>query len=646
MPNSSALKAKLADFIKPHVMAAGVTPSNILLVDDRPENLLALEGILQPLGQNLIRAHSGEEALWHLLRTDFAVILMDVQMPGLDGFETATLIKERERTRHVPIIFLTAISKEDSYVFQGYSAGAVDYIFKPVDPAILISKVSVFVELWQRGEQIRQQAAQLHEVELKERQHELDALERQLERRHLEALAESEKRLSRFKSTLDATLDSVFIFDAQTLRFSYANQGALKQLGYSFEEMMAMTPLDIQSQYAEPQYRELLQPLVESTLPSLTFETTHRNKDGKAIPVETFLQFVVPEGVDEEGRFVAIVRDITERKRAETALIEAKEEAERERERAERANKAKSEFISSVSHELRTPLNAIIGFSKLMLNPRVGPLNEDQEAYTGDIVQSAEHLLQLINDILDLSKIEAGKLTLDLGHFPLYEVLENSLTIVRESAMNKRIRLSTELHETLRNLPGTVADERKVRQILYNLLSNAVKFTPEGGEVILRARLLEGAEQPTAEISVQDTGIGIALQNQSRIFGAFEQVDSSYARHQQGTGLGLALTKRLVELHQGRIWLNSTVGEGSTFSFSLPLAPPEPEASSSRDESDAALNDGVPAASTAENSLASMDGKLTIDEDDSDQGQKTVAPRLRQETKRKSSRSGSRTKVS
>jgi PAS domain S-box-containing protein len=576
--------AKLADFVHPDIVAAAEeVPASILLVDDRNENLLALEAILQPLQQNLVRARSGEEALWHLLRTEFAVILMDVQMPGMDGFETVSVIKARERTRHVPIIFLTAISKEDRYVSRGYTSGAVDYIFKPVNPEILLSKVSVFVELWQKREQVRRQAEQLREIELRERQRELDELERQFERRHMAVLAESEARLSRFKSTLDATLDSVFIFSHDDLRFSYVNQGGIAQLGYTYEQLMQMTPLDVQSQYDEPQYRDMIGPLLRGEQTSLTFETVHRNRDGKTIPVETFLQFVVAEGeARDKGRFVAIVRDITERKRTEAALIEAKEEAERERERAdaarlhaERANKAKSEFISSVSHELRTPLNAIIGFSKLMLNPRVGPLNEDQDAYTRDIVQSAEHLLQLINDILDLSKIEAGKLTLELSEFHLHELLKNSLTIVRESANRKNLQLVTDMPETLRALPPIVADERKLRQILYNLLSNAVKFTPEGGRVVLRADLQPEAKHPTVIISVEDNGIGIAPENQARIFGAFEQVDSSYARQQQGTGLGLALTKRLVELHNGEIWLSSEAGKGSTFFFSLSLEAPD-----------------------------------------------------------------------
>ncbi len=421
------------------------TKVNLLLVDDRPENLLALEAILEPLGQNLIRARSGMEALKRLLTEDFALILMDVMMPGMDGFETATLIKEREKSRHIPIIFVTAISKEERYVFRGYSAGAVDYIAKPFDPDILRSKVTVFVDLFNKSEQIKEQAERLRLSEQREAQRERLEREYELRERHM------------------------------------------------------------------------------------------------------------------------------------AELVVAKEEAER-------ANRAKSDFISGVSHELRTPLNAIIGFSKLLLNPRVGPLNEDQGAYLRDIVGSAEHLLALINDILDLSKIEAGKMTLAPAPFSLAEVLEHSLTVVREKARQHSLRLETEIAPDVAALGTIVADQRKIKQVLYNLLSNAVKFTPDGGSVALAA-VRDGPAHVI--ISVRDTGIGIPPEDQGRIFGAFEQVDSSYARQKQGTGLGLALTRRLVELHGGDIRVESVVGQGSTFHVRLPLldvpstgddASPTPEA--------------------------------------------------------------------
>jgi PAS domain S-box-containing protein len=562
--------------------------ARILLVDDRPENLLTLEAILEPLcarcNTTLVRAYSGEEALKHLLHDNFALLLLDVQMPGMDGFETATLVKKRLRSRHIPIIFITAIDKDQHHVFKGYSAGAVDYIAKPFDPDILKSKVAVFIELFQKSEQVRRQEELLRRAEQQDAERRLIERERELERQHLARLAESEARLSRFKSTLDATHDCVFIFDAQTLKFSYVNQGAAGTFGYSAQEFLSMTPLDMEPMFSERSFRALTAPLLTGEKASLIFQETARCKDGSLLPVEVLLQFIgTPH---DDGRFVAIIRDITERKRIEAALIAARDEAERARVAAENASRAKSDFVSGISHELRTPLNAILGFSKLLLNPRIGELNSDQAAYVQDVVQSAEHLLQLINDILDLSKIEAGKLTLDCAPVCIADLLIGSLTIVRETARLQQVSLQTAIAPKVEALPPLLADARKVKQILFNLLSNAVKFTPGGGTITLRASLCESstlpggassqnaAEQsaaPVILVEVCDNGIGIAPEEHERIFGAFEQIDHSYARQQQGTGLGLALTRRMVSIHGGSIRVESALGKGSTFSFTLPL---------------------------------------------------------------------------
>ena len=553
--------------------------SNILLVDDRAENLFALEAILTPMGQNLIKAQSGVEALRHLLVHDFAVILLDVQMPGLDGFELASIIKERERTRYTPIIFVTAISTDARYIGRGYSAGAVDYLPKPFNPDILLSKVSVFIDLWKKTEQIKRQADLLRQTEQHELELENARRERDLERRHTKELAESEARLLHFKSTLDLTVDAVSIFDPESLQFLYVNKGAQNQLGYGEDELMAMRAFEVKPQVDEALFRALIAPLRDSTkkrTKSHTFETVHCRKDGTHVPVEAVLQFIELDG---HGRFISIVRDITERKRAETLMVQARQDAERARDEAEvardeaeAANRAKSEFLSSVSHELRTPLNAIIGFSKLLLNPRVGALNEDQNEYTKDIVQGAEHLLQLINDILDLAKIEAGKVDISPSTFGLVETVEQSLSIVREKARSHNLQLATDFEDRVLDVE-LFADLRRFKQVMYNLLSNAVKFTPDGGTVTVGARLDEAHpdETPSVLVWVRDTGIGIPLEFQSRIFGAFEQVDSSYTRQQQGTGLGLALTRRIVSLHGGELWVESDPEQGSTFTFRLPL---------------------------------------------------------------------------
>lgn len=229
----------------------------------------------------------------------------------------------------------------------------------------------------------------------------------------------------------------------------------------------------------------------------------------------------------------------------------------------EAANRHKSEFLANMSHELRTPLNAIIGFSEVLGERLFGELNEKQAEYTDDILSSGRHLLSLINEILDLSKVEAGPMELELATFDLPLAIDNARTFVRERATKHGIGLDVTVDERLGDFVG---DERKIKQVLLNLLSNAVKFTPEGGRIGIKARQADGS----VEISVSDTGIGIAPEDQPKIFEEFRQVGFDYAHKVEGTGLGLTLAKKFVELHGGRIWVESEVGKGSTFSFTLP----------------------------------------------------------------------------
>jgi len=230
------------------------------------------------------------------------------------------------------------------------------------------------------------------------------------------------------------------------------------------------------------------------------------------------------------------------------------------------ANKHKSEFLANMSHELRTPLNAIIGFSEVLLERLFGELNAKQDDYLKDIHSSGKHLLTLINDILDLSKVEAGRMELEPSTFEISSALANAMTLVRERAQRHGIVLGQQVDPKLGEI---VADERKFKQILLNLLSNAVKFTPDGGRIDVLARREDGH----AVVAVHDTGIGIAPEDQSTVFEEFRQVGSDYTKKQEGTGLGLALTKKFVELHGGKIWLQSEPGKGSTFTFSIPLQP-------------------------------------------------------------------------
>ena len=228
------------------------------------------------------------------------------------------------------------------------------------------------------------------------------------------------------------------------------------------------------------------------------------------------------------------------------------------------ANKHKSEFLANMSHELRTPLNAIIGFSEVLQEKLFGDVNEKQADYLNDIHSSGKHLLGLINDILDLSKVEAGRMELDLATFDVASALSNAMTLVRERAQRHNIDLKMAVAP---DLGQATADERKLKQILVNLLTNAVKFTPDGGSVDVTAR----REPDAFVIAVRDTGIGIAPEDHEAVFEEFRQVGRHYTNKQEGTGLGLTLTRRFVELHGGRIWVESEPGKGSTFTFTIPV---------------------------------------------------------------------------
>jgi signal transduction histidine kinase len=246
-----------------------------------------------------------------------------------------------------------------------------------------------------------------------------------------------------------------------------------------------------------------------------------------------------------------------------TELQARNREIEDKSRQLEVASQHKSEFLANMSHELRTPLNAIIGFSEVLGDRMFGELNEKQDEYLKDIHASGQHLLSLINDILDLSKIEAGRMELELTDFHLPAALDNAMTLVRERAGRRGIALDMSVDERLGQFRG---DERKIRQVVLNLLSNAIKFTPEGGRIGVRAVPVDGS----VEVSVSDTGVGIAPEDQELIFEEFRQVGTA-AKKVGGTGLGLALSRKFVELHGGRIWVKSELGAGSTFTFTIPM---------------------------------------------------------------------------
>src|SRR2546423_53367 len=495
VPNGNLVARRPSTRVDDHV--------DILIVDDRAENLLALEAILEPLHQQLIRASSGEEALRRLLERDFAVILLDVQMPGMNGFEPARLIKARERTKYIPIIFLTAISKEEAYVFEGYSVGAVDYLFKPFQPEILRSKVAAFVDLYMRQRNVAAKEAVVRESE-----------RREMELRHMRELWESQ---ARFREVVTSALDAIILFD-DAANITLFNSAA--------ERMFCSS-----------------------------------SSDAVGTPVSRFF----PDNAE-----------------------------------------AVRELRASMSHELRTPINAVLGYSTLLLENIYGPLNEKQREGIERTHKAAKHLLELVNDVLDLSKIEAGKIDLRLQPVSFPSLIEDLFVTVRPLADQYGSTLRIEhTGDSMR----IVSDPRRVRQILLNLLSNAIKF---GRGKPIRV-VLQRREDNGVIVEVIDEGEGIGPDDQERIFQEFVQLGKTQLT--EGTGLGLPISRRLAELLRGSPTLASAPGRGSTFRLSLPqtaeraptvrltdqelASPPADERGSASDDDGDAGSEGVAQPQTA-----------------------------------------------
>jgi len=391
----------------------------LLIVDDREENIFAMEALLEDDGIEILKANSGNECLGLLLEHEVAVILLDVQMPGMNGFETAELIRGSSKTRHVPIIFVTAISKERTLIFKGYESGAVDYLFKPIEPNILKSKVRVFIELHRQKQ----------------------------------------------------TLESI----------------------------------------------------------------THKLENTISELIESRKSLRLSEEKSKEAQKIA-----------------------------EEANKAKSGFLANMSHEIRTPLNGIIGMAELVLLSKLTPEQKDK---IDTIRQSGESLLEILNEILDLSKIEAEKIELEDIEFNLSEEIEKVSRMLSVKIFDKNLEFIINIDP---KLPAFLhGDPLRLRQVLLNLLSNALKFT-DHGEITLFAKLISSKGNSVhVRFEVNDTGIGIPAEKLDKLFQNFNQVDSSTTRQYGGTGLGLSISRKLIDLMQGKIWVESIKGQGSSFIFEL-----------------------------------------------------------------------------
>ena len=439
----------------------------------------------------------------------------------------------------VPLVLLGDFTAAEARR-QAFAAGAYDYLPVPLEP-----------------QEVRARLHQLSTYSLNRSQQE---------------------RLRLLENTVNQANDVVVITEAEPIdepgpRIIYANPAFEKMTGYSFEEVVGKTPRLLQGPKSDRKELDRIREAL-AAWQQVRVELINYRKDGSEFWVELDISPVV----NEQGwytHWIAIQRDISERKDAEIEreVLLQKSEAHRRnaesrvqelqavRQELEHANDLKRQFLANMSHELRTPLTAVLGFNEILGREYYGTLNERQRTYVQDIASAGQHLLELINDILVLSKIEAGHSDIALTHVNLPPIIERSLVIIRERLQEAKLSLEVDMPERL----WVIADPRKTKQILYNLLSNAVKFTPEQGYI----RVHVYSQADTAHIEVSDSGIGIAEEDLGKLFQEFEQLDPSSSRKYQGSGLGLALVKRFAEMQGGNVWVESTLGQGSCFGFSL-----------------------------------------------------------------------------
>ena len=375
-------------------------------------------------------------------------------------------------------------------------------------------------------------------------------------RKELAVIKKSADEALEYAESIINTVREPLIALDQDLRVVTASRSFYEVFKVNQEETVGQLIYDLgNKQWDIPKLRELLEDILPQKATFDDYEVEHDfSTIGRRIMLLNARQIKRVWG--KERIILLAIEDITERKQVENALHAAKQAVEA-------ASRAKSEFLANMSHELRTPLNSIIGFSEVLHDQTFGPLNSKQTRYVDNVLTAGHHLLSLINDILDISKVEAGKMTVEARTLAVRPMLDNALILVKERALKRGLTLSLVAPADL----TVAADERMLKQILYNLLSNAVKFTEPGGRIAITAERA-GDE---LRVSVADTGIGIKPEDQSRLFTEFEQLDSGYDRMHQGTGLGLALTRKFVELHGGCVWVESAgEGQGSTFRFTLP----------------------------------------------------------------------------
>lgn len=515
---------------------------SILLVDDRPENLISLAAILENPGYRLVTAESGRDALKKLLDEEFALILLDVQMPVMDGFETASLIKKRDKSKHIPIIFVTALSLDAPFLFKGYSAGAVDYIVKPFDPTIMRSKVAVFADLYRKTRQLERQSAIMRANERLEHEREITRIE-------LIGLRREQKANEKYKDLVEGISDGiVWTADLHSLHFSFLSAQSQAILGNS-----NLFSAALRQNMALQNHRNALVEMLRSGAPperDFRFEHQITKPDGTGLWFRSGVRLAkCQDSGAYELRGLSV--DITKLKKAQ--------------EEAHDAIRVRDQFLSIASHELKTPLTPLCLQLEILqrLTKSGAPaelIGQKLTLYMDRLYRQTDRLSHLIDELLDVSRINNGKLMLEKTEASLSDIVRE----VCDRFGQELARSGSELKLDLESDIHGCWDRLRMEQVVTNLLTNAIKYG-EGRPIEISVRRVGDH----AEFRIRDNGIGVSREDQQRIFKLYERAVSPM--HFGGLGLGLYIVRQILEAHGGRIQVESQPGKGSEFTVNIPL---------------------------------------------------------------------------